>query len=1576
VQFLPALHLNWRTFITAILLASGLSGLAQSPKIKVLLVEGVSNHDWKHRADIVRSILAKDGSFDVTVTVTPSAAGDPAWATWRPAFSNYNVVLSGYNNLGGKPQWPAEVQAAFTNYVKSGGGFFCYHEANNSFAEWPEYNRIIGLGWRDVNFGTAIIVNSNETLQFVPAGSGTGTSHGSRVNALVRRMNNHAIHQGLPPAWIAADVEIYRYARGPATNLTVLSYAKDPTTQIQFPMEWVVHYGQGRTYASSYGHVWADQTQPEGTRCAAFQTILVRALKWLAGRDPGMNTPVDFPTTNAPSLRPYSRGVSGLDQAQAVGAFANGKLPTQSTPPGSVLVQPALTNLLWESPVEAKPWPGSTDLLIAEMDGRFFRVADDDTTTNRPLVLDIRDRAWYYNWTIGNSTTKHGGVQSMTFHPRFGLGEGKDFLYIFYLHHPTDNPDASPPYYDRLVRFAWNPANATFTNELILINQYDTVKGHDGGGMTFGADGFLYISFGDEGTQDGASTPHTQKINDRVRSGTWRLDVDQQGGNVSHAIRRQPVNASPGHGSYTQGYFVPNSNPWLDPGGGVLEEFYSLGLRNPFRMSFDPVTGLFWIGDVGGGSREEVDVLDAPMLNFQWNYREGTANGFRSMPSPLIGIDRGPVHDYSHSVGDCIIMGYVYRGSAIPWLNGRVLFGDNGTQKIYALDYDPVTKTMLSLVEIGTGPSGSLFSGLSSITRTAAGEPLLLKLGAGVNGSGRISRIKPNPGVVDNSRFPTNLSATGLFTNLATLAPAPWLIPYDINMPLWSAGLDKRRWMMIPNDGTPNSSAEQIAYNATGSWLFPTGSVLVKHFAMPGTGQKLETRVLVRGTDGGWGGVTYKWLPNGSDAALEEAGAVETLNIEGDTVQYLYPSRGQCTFCHTALAGPLLGLRTRQLNRRLTYPGTGREANQIETLSALGFLATNITEVDLANTLSSASVNDPLVSDERFTRSYLDSNCAHCHQPGGNNQALFDARLTTALANQNIVCGAVLDGLGLISPAVVKPAQLDKSVMFQRMNTMDECCSMPPLAKGRVDAQAVARLANWILGMDADSCTQGVTSGNQPFALGNGNTPGSGSVDSWYANMVINETDTYTNTTGAPLLLDLQRFQFHATRVTDPLTPFIVRINGDNNFTVLAIGTPRSSYTAGTNDFPFSDTAMQLTLAAGEIIGIGFLDALPNGTGGTQNGAVTYASGGGTDQIHYSGGSSDANSGSVTVGQPPVFGTNVRTDFGRNYYFTITFVPAGTQISLGNGTVPGASPNVDSWHANMVINETDIYTNTTGAPLLVSPQRFRFHATRVTDPITPFLVRINGDNNFTVLAVGTPRGSYVVGSNDFAFANTATMFTLSPGEKIGIGFLDALPDGTGGTQNGAITYVSGAGTDQIHYSGGSSDANSGSVTVGQPPVFGSTVYTTFGRNYYFTITLRTGAEVVNPDSDSDVLPDSWELAFSSNLNLLSANADYDSDGMSDAAERLAGTNPTDPASRFEVFELRPQPGTTNLLATFGSVPGRDYRLWVTHDLGTWTDRGIVRSADWPATVTSVQLAAAGLPAGANQRLFLRASVVR
>jgi uncharacterized repeat protein (TIGR03806 family) len=1550
----------------SLFLALLLGGTAHADRTRVLLIEGASNHDWQARKEQLTAILSRDGSLDVEVTLTPATAADPGWTTWSPDFSAYDVVISGYSNAtGSHPRWPAAVEAALTAHVSGGGGFIAFHEAAAAFPDWPAYGEMLGLRWSDADEGNAIVVGENEALIVHPPnqpGPFAYTSHGPNSDVLVKRLGSHPIHAGLPASWMAANLEVWRYTRGPADHTTLISYAKDPETQLQFPVEWTTTYGSGRVYVSSYGHIFPGDVQPAGMRCAAFQETLCRAVKWCAGIHPPATVPSDFPSPTAVSLRAHAEGVSGFGGPRQVGPFVDGKLPTLSIVPTGVQLTPAFPALDWESPIEAKPWPGQPgQLMIVEMDGRVFKLADDDATTSRTEVLNITDRVWYLNWDIGAPTHKHGGIFSAVFHPRFGQGEGKDFLYIYYTHHPADDSpdapvDANQPFYNRLARFTWNGSTFSPASEQILLHLHDVAKGHEGGGMCFGDDGFLHLAFGDGGDESNSAAEDTQKIHERARSGVFRIDVDMQGGDISLPIRRQPAGA----GSYSQNYYIPRGNPWVEPhdgpASGVLEEFYAIGLREPHRMSFDPATG-FWIGDVGASVWEEVNLMDGPGLNFQWIYQEGPDPGFAPQPSPLIGTERAPLHAYNHGTGNCIIGGHVYRGSAMPFLQGKYLYADNGTQLIHALEIDPVTKQKIGVQQIAQGRAGGIWEGVGSFGIDSQGEPLLLQLGAGVNGAAQISRLQPaGPPGGGTWQYPPLLSQTGVFTDLPTLTPAAFMIPYDVNMPLWSAGMKKRRWVILPTDGVANSAVERIHYSATGSWQFPVGTVFVKHFARPDNGQPLETRLLTHGTDG-WGGVTYKWRDDGSEADLLEDGTEETLSVNGRTFEYLYPARAQCNLCHTPAAGPVLGFRTRQLHRDFAYPGGGI-ANQIESLSVAGFIDPALTVDDLEDALTSAAHDDPGVSAEAWVRSYFDSNCSHCHQPGGSSRAYFDARLTTPLQNQAILCGPVIDGLGAPAPAVVKPGSIGNSVLLQRMNTIDECCSMPPLAKGIVDDEAVARVADWILGMDADSCTK-----TQSYYGGGDLGPGAGGgslLDGWRSNLVIDQSRIFTNTTGATLTLTPDRFTFHAGQDGDPLTPFLVRIDAGQIDAVLAIGTPRTGYAAGENDVPFAESTAAIVVAPGQSVAAGFLDANPDGSGGTRPASVTYRDGGGS--IWHSGGNSDSHSASILIGQAPVPGNSTVTTEARAYDFAISYLVS--ELQLGNGSQAAAGFTVDGANSNFVINETDTFTNTTSNLMTVSVDRFRFHASRVGDPVTPFLVRVNGDNDFTVIAVGSTVTSYAPGENDVPFSAGQTRVLAAPGETLAAGFVDAFPDGTGGTGPGVVSFNY-FGSDEIFYSYDVTNVAS-SISVGQAPDPKGYQILDLNRDYFFSISLGFGGK---EDEDEDGLPDRWELAFSNALSTLSAAADSDGDGASDAEEHAAGTDPRDPASVLVTVDLKPAAAAA--VATVKTVPGRRYEVKVSADLQSWTTAGTWAAASWPATTTVISIPDQVLPPGHDRMLFIK-----
>ena len=275
-------------------------------KIRVLVVDGFSNHDWRQTTDIIRHILAPSGRFKVSVSTAPETTNAPAWTHWRPSFSDYDVVIQNCNDINHGPAWPAAVKTDFERYVHNGGGVYIFHSAENAFVGWRAYEEMVGLCWRRADYGASIRINENGTLMAIPPGTGGDTSHGHRSNVLVTRLGEDPIHADFPRSWLSPDMEVYCYARGPAKNLTVLAYARDskPGQGLLWPVEWTVSYGQGRVYVSTYGHVWAGDVQPAGMSCAAVQTIIPRAVQWLAKRPVTIPVPPDFPGTNAVSIRP------------------------------------------------------------------------------------------------------------------------------------------------------------------------------------------------------------------------------------------------------------------------------------------------------------------------------------------------------------------------------------------------------------------------------------------------------------------------------------------------------------------------------------------------------------------------------------------------------------------------------------------------------------------------------------------------------------------------------------------------------------------------------------------------------------------------------------------------------------------------------------------------------------------------------------------------------------------------------------------------------------------------------------------------------------------------------------------------------------------------------------------------------------------------------------------------------------------------------------------------------------------------------------------------------------------------
>lgn len=318
--------------------------------------------------------------------------------------------------------------------------------------------------------------------------------------------------------------------------------------------------------------------------------------------------------------------------------------------------------------------------------------------------------------------------------------------------------------------------------------------------------------------------------------------------------------------------------------------------------------------------------------------------------------------------------------------------------------------------------------------------------------------------------MPLLLSQTGVFSDLATLTPVPGLLPYEVNAPLWTDGARKQRWLLVPGgvaDPARRVGDGVISFSSHGEWYFPSGTVAVKQFDLatddrdPAVVRRLETRILIRGLDGLVFGATYRWRDDQRDAELLGVAQSEDITITSAdgtprTQRWTYPGRSDCLTCHNRTAGGLLGINTRQLNRR-GHDGT----NQLTTWNALGLFDPPIPPDHLAELPHLPSYDDEQVPITERVRSYLDANCSHCHRPGAMNFASYDARYETPLERQNLLYARPVNDYGIDRARYVKPNDPWRSMLLVRLLKTDTM-KMPPLGRNVVDQRAIALFQQWI----------------------------------------------------------------------------------------------------------------------------------------------------------------------------------------------------------------------------------------------------------------------------------------------------------------------------------------------------------------------------------------------------------------------------------------------------------------------------------------------------------------------------------
>jgi len=292
-----------RLFVGAMLLGLAiLSGAQAAEPIKVLIIGGQNNHDWKRSTPFMKELLDKGGHFQATVQNAPTREAAPAdWDAWQPKFSDFDCVVLDYNGQ----MWPERVKKDFVDYIQGGGGALVIHAANNSFTGWKEYEQMVGLLWRGKNFGYSLYVDDDGKVVREEPNQGRGMGHGSQYDwKMTVRDTQHPITAGMPVRWMHKHDELYHGQRGPAENIQILLTAySDPTrggTGKNEPIVWWVPYGKGRVVTNVMGHVG----QLDPMKCVGFKVLLYRACEWLANGKCVTPIPENFPTAEQTSMDP------------------------------------------------------------------------------------------------------------------------------------------------------------------------------------------------------------------------------------------------------------------------------------------------------------------------------------------------------------------------------------------------------------------------------------------------------------------------------------------------------------------------------------------------------------------------------------------------------------------------------------------------------------------------------------------------------------------------------------------------------------------------------------------------------------------------------------------------------------------------------------------------------------------------------------------------------------------------------------------------------------------------------------------------------------------------------------------------------------------------------------------------------------------------------------------------------------------------------------------------------------------------------------------------------------------------
>jgi glucose/arabinose dehydrogenase len=370
----------------------------------------------------------------------------------------------------------------------------------------------------------------------------------------------------------------------------------------------------------------------------------------------------------------------------ACGGSGSGEAPVVVQPP-PVATVPSVTSTavftqlpVFSQPVALLQAPGDSNFwYVLEKNGVVRVFANDQAASATSIFLDI---------SAVVDPSGEGGLLGMAFHPNYPLTPEVIVSYT-----RTGSPLTS-----YISKFTSTDNGQTLNGgtEEVLFTVLQDQSNHNGGNIAYGPDGNIYVAFGDGG---GAGDPNENAQNTSNLKGT---------------IVRITVNAGTGFSIPSDNPFAANAICTQGTGAAACPEIFAWGLRNPWRFSFDSVTGKLWAGDVGQGAFEEIDLIELGN-NYGWNDREG-AHCF----DPMTGCANTfaePITEYGRTLGGSITGGYVYRGSTLTDLVGWYVFGDFSSGRLFAIREDSSTGTVLDeldqtglqIVSFGQGNDGELY---------------------------------------------------------------------------------------------------------------------------------------------------------------------------------------------------------------------------------------------------------------------------------------------------------------------------------------------------------------------------------------------------------------------------------------------------------------------------------------------------------------------------------------------------------------------------------------------------------------------------------------------------------------------------------------------------------------------------------------------------------------------------------------------------------------------------------------------------------------------------------------------------